>query len=175
MRTTRILALFSNFDEAFEAISDIRHYKVPGISVDDVTVISPIEHPEIEEILGERPSHVPKFTLCGALFGLIGGFLFLAAAEANFTVQPQGGKAVIPLPSNFVLTYEMMILFGVLSTLGGLLIGARLLTKRKSLYSEQVTLDQVGIELEVDEKFLEPIRELFNQHKALEIRHEVLK
>ncbi len=69
----------------------------------------------------------------------------------------------------------MMILFAVLSTLAGLLIGARLVTKRKSLYSEQVTLDQVGIELEVDEKFLEPLKELFNQHKALEIRHEVLK
>ncbi|MFQ5488231.1 MAG: quinol:electron acceptor oxidoreductase subunit ActD [Gammaproteobacteria bacterium] len=175
MRKGRILALFSNFDEAFAAISDIRHYKIPGVSVDDVTVISPIEHPEIEEILGERPAHVPKFTLTGALFGLTFGFLFLASAQANFTVQPQGGKAVIPLPSNIVLTYEMLILFGVLFTLTGCLIGARLLRKRKSLYSEKVSLDQVGIELEVDEKYIEPLKELFTQHQALEIREEVIK
>ncbi len=169
------MALFSNFDEAFAAISDIRHYKIPGVSVDDVTVISPIEHPEIEEILGERPAHVPKFTLAGGIFGITFGFTFLASAQANFTVQPQGGKPVIPLPSNFVLTYEMMILFSVLFTLVGFLIGARLLRKRKSLYSEKVTLDQVGIELEVDEKYLEPLKSLFNQHEALEIRHEVIR
>ena len=175
MQKARILALFSNFDEAFAAISDIRHYKVPGVSVDDVTVISPIEHPEIEEILGERPAHVPKFTLAGAIFGITFGFLFLASAQANFLVQPQGGKAVIPIPANIVLTYEMMILFSVLFTLVGMMLGARLLRKRKSLYSEKVTLDQVGIELEVDEKFLEPLMSLFNQHEALEIRHEVVR
>ncbi|HFD92084.1 MAG TPA: DUF3341 domain-containing protein [Gammaproteobacteria bacterium] len=175
MQKARIMALFSNFDEAFAAISDIRHYKVPGVSVDDVTVISPIEHPEIEEILGERPAHVPKFTLAGGIFGITFGFTFLASAQANFTVQPQGGKPVVPLPSNFVLTYEMMILFSVLFTLIGFLFGARLLRKRKSLYSEKVTLDQVGIELEVDEKYLEPLKSLFNQHEALEIRHEVVR
>ena len=81
MRKSRILALFSNFDEAFAAVSDIRHYKVPGVSVDDVTVISPIEHPEIEEVLGERTSHVPKFTLIGALCGSTFGFIFLATVE----------------------------------------------------------------------------------------------
>ncbi len=175
MRKGRILALFSNFDEAFAAISDIRHYKVPGVSVDDVTVISPIEHPEIEEVLGERPCHVPKFTLVGALFGMTFGFLFLTSAQANFTVQPQGGKPVVPLPTNFVLTYEMLILFGVLFTVVGLILGARLFRRRKSLYSEKVTLDQVGIELEVEEKYIEPLKELFNEHQALEIREEVIK
>lgn len=174
MKKCRILGLFSNFDEAFGAISDIRHYKIQGVSVDDVNVISPIEHPEIEEVLGDRPAHVPKFTICGAIFGICFGFLFLASAQANFLVQPQGGKPVIPLPSNFVLTYEMLILFGVLMTLTGFLIGARLLRKRKSLYSEKVGVDQVGIELEVEEKYLEPIKDLFKQHQVLEVRDEVL-
>ncbi len=175
MRKGRILALFSNFDEAFAAISDIRHYKIPGVSVDDVTVISPIEHPEIEEVLGERTAHVPKFTLLGALTGVTFGFFFLAAAQATFTVQPQGGKPVIPLPSNFVLMYEMLILFAMLFTVTAFALGARLFRKRKSLYSEKVSLDQVGIELEVDEKYIEPLKELFNQHQALEIREEVIK
>lgn len=175
MKKYHILGLFSNFDEAFAAISDIRHYKIPGLSVDDVTVISPIEHPEIEEILGERPAHVPKFTLFGAIFGATAGFLFLASAQANFAVQPQGGKAVIPLPSNIVLSYEMLILFGVLSTLVGFLLGAQLLRKRKPLYSENVAIDQVGIELEVEEKYIEPLKELFKQHQVVEIRDEVVK
>lgn len=175
MKKYHMLGLFSNFDEAFTAISDIRHYKVPGVSVDDVTLISPIEHPEIEEILGDRGSHVPKFTLMGALFGCSAGFTFLAAAQANFTVQPQGGKPVIPLPSNLVLSYEMLILFAVLSTVAGFMLGARLFRKRRPLYSENVGIDQVGIEMEVEEKYLEPLKELFREHKVLEIREEVAK
>lgn len=175
MRKARMLALFSNFDEAFSAIADIRNSKVAGVSVDDVTVLSPIEHPDIEEVLGERPAHVPKFTLTGAIFGLSFGFLFLSSAQSTFLVQPQGGKAVIPLPTNIVLSYEMLILFSVLFSVAGLIIGARLFRKRKSLYSEKVSLDQVGIEMEIDEKYVEPIKRLFQQHHVVEIREEVIR
>jgi len=175
MKKYRLKGVFSDFEEAFDAISDIRYYRVPGVSVDDVTVISPIEHPEIEEVLGERTSPVPKFTLIGALFGMIFGFLFLASAQANFLVQPQGGKPVVPIPSNLVLTYEMLILFGVLFTLTGFMINARMMRKRSGIYSEAVSLDKVAIEVEVGEFGVEPVRELFKKHKALEIRDEVFK
>jgi hypothetical protein len=173
MKRYYVMGLFSNFEEAFATISDIRQHAIPGVSVDDVTLKSPIEHPEIEEVLGDRGSPVPKFTLFGALFGLTFGFLFLASAQANFLVQPQGGKPVVPLPSNFVLTYEMLILFGVISTLIGFLINARMMTKRHPLYSEKVSLDQVGVMLELDEKNVDPIKDLFKKHKVLEIREEV--
>jgi len=172
-KKAHVMALFSNIDEAFAAVAEIRYYRIPGLSVDDVSVISPIEHPEIEEFLGERESHVPKFTLMGALFGMSFGFFFLCTAQANFLVQPQGGKPVVPLPSNIVLTYEMLILFGVIATITGFMIGAQLFKKRDALYSESVSLDQVGIELHVEEKYLEPLKELFTEHKALEIREAV--
>jgi len=109
----------------------------------------------------------------GALFGMSFGFFFLCTAQANFLVQPQGGKPVVPLPSNIVLTYEMLILFGVLATITGFMIGAQLLKKRDALYSGSVSLDQVGIELHVEEKYLEPLKQLFTEHKALEIREAV--
>lgn len=167
-----MLALFSNFDDAFGAIGDIKQYKVPGVSVDDVTVISPIEHPRIDEVLGERPCHVSKFTLTGAICGIVFGFLFLAASQASFLVQPQGGKPVIPIPSNIVLTYEMMIMGSVLFTLAGLMIGGRLIRRRRGMYSEKVTLDQVGLEMELEEKYMEPVKKVFKDHMAIEIREE---
>jgi len=173
MKRYYVMGLFSNFEEAFSTISEIRQHAIPGVTVDDVTLKSPIEHPEIEEVLGDRGSPVPKFTLFGAIFGMVFGFLFLAAAQANFLVQPQGGKAVIPLPSNIVLTYEMLILFGVISTVIGFFINARLMTKRHPLYSEKVSLDQVGVMLELDEKNVDSLKELFKKHKVLEIREEV--
>ncbi len=173
MKRYYVMGLFSNFEEAFGTIADIRMHEVPGVSVDDITLKSPIEHPEIEEVLGDRGSPVPKFSLFGAIFGAIFGFLFLASAQATFLVQPQGGKSVITLPSNIVLSYEMLILFGVLSTLIGFMISARLMTKRHPLYSEKVSLDQIGVMLELDEKNVNPVKELFKKHKVLEIREEV--
>lgn len=175
MKKYRIMGLFANFEEAFNVIAEIRANKVPGVSVDDVTTMSPIEHPEIDEVLGERSAPVPYFTLCGAICGLTFGFLFLASAQANFLVQPQGGKPVIPLPSNFVLTYEMMIMFSVIFTVVGFMSQARMFTKRPSIYSEKVGVDQIGIVLKLDEKTIEPARALFKNHKVLEIREEVLQ
>jgi hypothetical protein len=169
------MGLFSDFEKAFAAIAEIRGYGVPGVSIDDVTLKSPIEHPEIDEVLGERSAHVPKFTLFGALFGMTFGFLFLASAQANFLVQPQGGKPVVPLPSNFVLTYEMLILFGVLFTLAGFMICGGMLRKRGNLYSEMVSLDQVGVLVDLDEQNLHKVKDLFKKHGVLEIREEVVR
>jgi len=81
---------------------------------------------------------------------------------------------VIPLPSNLILTYEMLILFGVLATIAGLFICGRFFTKRSKLYSSNVSLDQVGVIVEMEERCLEPAKQLFNKHKALEIREEVV-
>lgn len=173
MKRYHVMGLFSNFEEAFATISEIRDHAIPGVSVDDVTLKSPIEHPEIEEVLGDRGSAVPKFSLFGAIFGATFGFFFLASAQATFLVQPQGGKPVVALPSNIVLVYELLILFGVLSTLIGFLLGARLLTRRHPLYSEKVSLDQIGVLLELDEKNVNPVKELLKKHKVLEIREEV--
>ncbi len=61
----------------------------------------------------------------------------------------------------------------MISTLIGFLISARLMTKRHPLYSEKVSLDQVGVMLELDEKNVDPIKNLFKKHKVLEIREEV--
>lgn len=175
MKNNRLMGLFSDFDEAHDAIADIRRNEVPGLTVDEVFMESPIEHPEVEEILGERPVHIQKFTLFGALFGLTFGFLFLAGAQATFLVQPQGGKPVIPLPSNFVLMYEMLIFFAVWLTFFSFLFMSGLFKKRSGIYSEKISLDQVAIIVEVDEGNVEPVKALFQKRKVLEIREEVIQ
>lgn len=169
------MGLFGDFEEAHDAIADIRRNEVPGLTVDDVTMKSPIEHPEVEEVLGERPVHIQKFTLFGAIFGVTFGFLFLSGAQATFLVQPQGGKPVIPLPSNFILMYEMLIFFGVWSTFFAFLFLSGLLRKRSSIYSEKISLNQVAIIVEIDDSIDEPVKKLFQKHKVLEIREEAVR
>ena len=175
MSKYHVMGLFNNFEEAFKVLEEIRESKVVGVSIDDVTLKSPIEHPEIEEVLGERPVHIQKVTLFGAIFGVTFGFFFLSGAQATFLVQPQGGKPVIPLPSNFVLMYEMLIFFAVWLTFFSFLFMSGLFKKRHSLYSEKISLDQVGILLELDDQTIGPVKDLFNKHQVEEIREEVLK
>ena len=175
MSKKRIMGLFSDFEEAHDAIADIRRNEVPGVTVDDVTMKSPIEHPEVEEVLGDRPVHIQKFTLFGAVFGATFGFLFLAAAQASFLVQPQGGKAVIPLPSNITLVYEMLIFFAVWLTFFAFIFTSGLFKKRSALYSEKTSLDQVAIIVDIDESVSDSVKELFQKHKVLEIREEVTR
>ncbi len=67
----------------------------------------------------------------------------------------------------------MMILFSVLFTVVAFLITTRLFRKRKSLYSEKVGIDQVAIEFEVDEKYIDPIKAVFKDNHAVEVREEV--
>lgn len=175
MAKHNIMGLFNDFEQAFQVLEDIRESKVVGVSIDDVILKSPIEHPEIEEVLGKRPVHIQKMTLLGAIFGVSFGFFFLSGAQATFLVQPQGGKPVIPLPSNFVLMYEMLIFFAVWITFFSFLFMSGLFKKRHSLYSEKISLDQVGILLELDDSTIGPIKDLFNKHKVAEIREEVVR
>lgn len=168
-----MLALFGDFDEAREAIIELKVMDLRGGAVEEIRLISPIPHPELEEVIGARPVFLQRFTFIGAVLGAICGFLLTAAvAQSMFTVQPQGGKPVIPIPPNLVIMYEATILFGVWFTLFGFLIGARLPRRRDKLYTRRVGEDQVGLWIDVLDAHYPRAKQLLWQHKAIEIMEE---
>lgn len=176
MSQRHLLALFSNFDEAEAVVKELRNTQIKGFNVnDDMVVKSPIEHPEVEEFLGEKPVYVQWFTLIGALMGGLLGFFLISGAQANFFSQMKGGKPIVPFPPNFVLTYEMFILGGVYISVLGFLICAGLPTKRSPLYSAKVSEDQIGILVKADESAASTLKEIFTKHQALEIQEEAGK
>ena len=172
MSDHRLLAMFKDFDDAFAVVDKIKGKALSGIEIEDVTMMSPIEHPEVDEKLGQRPSNIGYFTLMGAIFGVSFGFFFLSAAQASFLVQPQGGKPVIPLPTNFVLMYEMLIFFAVWTTVITFLGMSGLLSRRGTLYSEKLTVDEIGLVVEVEDSKLESVKNFFKENQAVEIREE---
>ncbi len=99
-------------------------------------------------------------------------FTLVASAQANFFSQIKAGKPIVPLPPDFVLTYEMFILGGVFITILGFLICAGLPAKRSPLYSAKVSEDQIGILVKGDEAALTDFKAIFTKHKALEIQEE---
>ena len=56
MSQRHLLALFDNFDEAGAAIAELRATPIRGFSMDDLILKSPIEHPEVERVLGDKPA-----------------------------------------------------------------------------------------------------------------------
>ena len=172
MSNHRLLAMFKDFDDAFEVIDKIKGKALSSVDIDDVTMMSPIEHPDIDDVLPGRPSNIGYFSLMGALFGVSFGFVFLSSAQASFLVQPQGGKPVIPLPTNFILMYEMLIFFFVWTTVFTFLGMSGLLSRRGTLYSEKLTVDEIGLVVEIPDSELESVKNFFKENKALEIREE---
>jgi hypothetical protein len=173
MSKRHLLALFNNFDEAEAVVKELRTTNIGGFdSGDDMIVKSPIEHPEVEEFLGEKPVYVQWFTLVGALGGGLLAFILISGSQANFFAQMKGGKPIVPFPPNFVLTYEMFILGGVFITILGFLICAGLPARRSPLYSTKVSEDQIAILVKSDEAGISILKEIFTKHQALEIQEE---
>jgi len=168
-----LLALYNNFDEAEAVVKELRNADIKGFNVaDDMVVKSPIEHPEVEEFIGDKPVYVQWFTLIGATLGGFLAFWLIAGSQANFYSQMKGGKPIVPFPPDFVLTYEMFILGGVYITVLGFLICAGLPARRSPLYSAKVSEDQIGILVKADESATATLKGIFTKHKALEIQEE---
>jgi Protein of unknown function (DUF3341) len=171
-----LLALYNNFDEAEAVVKELRTADIKGFNADDdLTVKSPIEHPEVEEFLGHKPVKVQWFTLVGAISGGLLAFFLIAGSQANFYAQSKGGKPIVPIPPDLVLTYEMFILGGVYITVLGFLICAGLPARRSPLYSAKVSEDQIGLLVKADEAAAPKLREIFTRHRALEIQEEAGK
>lgn len=175
MSQHHILALFNNFEDAEAAIYELRAADIKGFNFDDLTLKSPIEHHEVEDILGPRSANVQWFTLGGAILGGLLGFFLISGAQANFFSQMKGGKPIVPFPPNFVLTYEMFILGGVFISVLGFLVCAGLPAKRSPLYSAKVSEDQIGVLIKADASAMAKIKAIFLNHEAMEIQEEAGK
>jgi hypothetical protein len=175
MSQRHLFALFNDFDNAEAVIAELRAANIKGFKIDDLVLKSPIEHPHVEAVLGNKPIYVQWFTLAGVSLGAITAFTLISSAQANFFSQIKGGKPIIPLPTNFVLTYEMFILGGVYITILGFLICAGLPARRSPLYSAKVSEDQIGILVKGDEAAIRTLKSIFVKHKALEIQEEAGK
>jgi len=61
-------------------------------------VKSPIEHPEVEEFLGEKNRPCAVVHLGGCIDRWLLAFLLIAASQGNFFAQLKGGKADCAVP-----------------------------------------------------------------------------
>jgi hypothetical protein len=168
-KKSHILALFGDFEEAAVTIAALRESSIPHFAMKDVTLKSPIDHPECAAELGPRPVYIQIFSLLGAVLGSSLGFLGISSAQANFLRQPRGGFPIVPIPPNMVITYELFILTSVFFTVTACAIVWRIHSQKNSLYDTEISVDKIGILVEADAAAIAGVREVFVKHHALEI------
>ena len=128
--------------------------KLKGAGFTTPSIMSPIPLEETDHVLGEKKSVIKRFAFFGGIFGAIAGF-GLAAGTAALYLHPTGGRPIIAIPPFLVITYEMTILCGILATVIGFFISARLPAIRDRIYVPETAVDRfaVAVPCDSDEHF----------------------
>jgi hypothetical protein len=168
--TETILGVFAHVDTTVRALEEL---KAKGYH--DVTVYTPVPVHEIEDVLDrDRPvSKVRLFTLLGGLTGLASGWILTAWTSLKWGLVV-GGKPPMSLPVSppyVVIMFELMILFGGIATLIGMVTLGRLPQfKTSPAYDPRFTDDRFGVAVHCPPERGASVREILRSAGAEEIR-----
>lgn len=162
-----IVGVFREVDAVVDAIGALRKER-PG----EMTVYSPTPRHELDHALDHGPSVVRRFTLFGGLFGATCGY-WIAIWASDYWPLVVGGKPVASWVPYTIFGFEVMVLFGALSTVAGLFINARVPRLTMTVgYDPRFSDDSFGIWVECPPDKLRRVEDLLRQHGAVEVRGE---
>lgn len=114
-----------------------------GVRYSDITVISSIPVEFAKELAHDGTSRMTWIATVGAIVGACAGFGLAGYTQQNYPI-PTGGMPIVPLWTDGILAYELMMLGAIVSTLAALFVTAPLFgskTESSSLPSPQVRLE----------------------------------
>jgi len=168
--TETVLGVFAHVDTTVRALEELR-----AKGYHDLTVYTPIPVHEIEDVLErDRPvSRVRIFTLLGGLTGLAAAWLLTAWTSLKWGLFV-GGKPPIGLPVSppyIVIMFEMMVLFGGIATVIGMVVLGRLPKfRRSSAFDPRFTNDRFGVAVHCAPARSGSVREILRHAGADEVR-----
>jgi len=162
-----VLAAFREIDSAVEAIQDL---KKKGFN--DITVFTPTPRHEFEEVLQSPKSGVRKFTLIGGLLGVTFGY-WVAIWISDYWPLVVGGKPVASWVPYTIIGFEIMVLFGSLSTVFGMFALSRLPRLTMTVgYDARFSHGDFGVWVVAGPDRAREAAEMLTKHGALEVRNE---
>jgi hypothetical protein len=176
MATETILGVFAHVDTTVRALEELR-----ARGYHDLTVYTPVPVHEIEEVLErDRPvSRVRLFTLIGGLTGIVSAFV-LTIWTSMVWGQVTGGKYLqlgpggivgSSLPPFFIIAFELMVLFGGLATVIGMVVLGRLPRFRPSpTFDPRFTNDRFGVAVHCAPERAGAVHELLRGAGAEELK-----
>ena len=162
-----ILASYEHLDATIEAIGKLRDQ-----GYTDITAYSPLPEHNIEHALGYDQSPVRVFTLVGGLTGAATGLAFTTWTSLDWPLVT-GGKPIVSIPAYIVLVFELMVLFGALSTVIGLFINARLPNTRPLvIYDPGFSSGRFGVWVPASGERLNQARQILQDAGPVEMRED---
>ena len=135
-----VMGLFTEEDRVVSTLADL---KASAWKLHDVH--GPYPSHRILDALKMPKSKVGLFTLGGGILGMLSGYGLAIFTAVQWKLIVSGKPVVAPIPF-FVVGYEMTILFGVLGTVLGLLLTAKLPEfKSLKLYDERCSGEHFGV------------------------------
>jgi hypothetical protein len=162
-----VLGAFRELDATVEAIQDLRKQ-----NFSDITVFTPTPRHEFEDALGEHTSGVRRFTLIGGLLGVTFGY-WIAVWISDYWPLVVGGKPIASWVPYTIIGFEIMVLFGSLSTVFGMFALSRLPRLTMTVgYDPRFSHGDYGIWVVAGPDRAREAAELLSRHGALEVRNE---
>jgi hypothetical protein len=168
--TSTVVGVFAHVDTTVRALEELR-----AKGYHDLTVYTPLPVHEIEDVLErDRPvSRVRVFTLLGGIVGLIAAWLLTQWTSLTWSLFV-GGKPPIGFPVSppyIVIMFEMMVLFGGIATLIGMVVLGRLPKFRVSpSYDPRFTDDRFGVAVHCAPERIPSVRDILGGAGAEEVR-----
>lgn len=160
-----VIGAFRELDATVDAITALKKEQVG-----EITVYSPTPRHELEHAIDAGPSIVRRFTLIGGLLGASFGW-WIAIWVSDYWPLVVGGKPVASWVPYTIFGFEVMVLFGALSTVIGLFISSRIPRLTMTVgYDGRFSHGDYGIWVECAPDRAAAAESLMLEHGAVEVR-----
>lgn len=161
MRTS--IALFHHVDTMLTAERRLREY-----GVEDITILSPVPIRRKGIYMTMKKDPVRFFALFGGLAGALSGALFALGASITYPL-PRGGRAIAAIPPVMIISFETLILLGVLATFAGFLIIGRFPALKDRHYHDSIGIDRFGLLIKAEPERMDTIEAILREGEAEEV------
>jgi hypothetical protein len=161
---TGVLASYEYLDSTVDAVELLRK---AGFKPQ---TYAPYPDHHLEHALGYDRSPVRVWTLCGGLTGAAAGMAFPMWTSLDWPLVV-GGKPIVSIPPFIIFTFELMVLFGALSTIIGIFVLSRLpVIKPAVLYDPEFTAGRYGVYVQAEGSRLDEARKILKAQEPIEMR-----
>lgn len=161
--TRTIIGLFPYVNPMLSSVRRLR-----GYDIEEMTLLSPVPIVEEIDLQKKRSDALRFFTFFGGLAGAFGGALFAIGTSIMYPL-PRGGRPIMALPPILLISFETLILIGILATLAGFLITAKLPSFKERPYHYRIGEDRFGLLIKTREERVEIIEKILREGGAEEI------
>ena len=163
MAVSKIKAIYSDYTKFKSVLSDLAH-----AGDHNLEILSPVPLHEVAELFPQKASGVRIFAFCGAILGLIVGLGFPVYTVTQWPLIT-GGKPIVTYQTFIIIAFELLILFGAIATLVGLLFHARLPRANLSDYDVRISENAYGVIVTSEEEDLQNYRDLLKEAEDITI------